>query len=79
MATEKNKIIMDFLDENPQIKGSCYGGQNANISRINDGWYEQTTYWFKSNVIIEYINKLKEIIPKDEFIKNFPDNERIGW
>lgn len=78
MATKQNQKVMKFLDENPQIKGSCYGGR-ADVSRINDGWYEQGEYWFDSDVIMIYVNKLKALIPQELFEKNIPENERINW
>lgn len=76
--TTQNKKVMDFLDENPQMKGSCYGGR-ADVSRINDGWHEQTEYWFDADVVIKYVNKLKALIPQETFEKNIPEEERINW
>jgi len=79
MATKANKQIMNFMDENPVIKGSGYGFDGGLVSRINDKWYECDNYFFKAPVIIEYINRLKTLIPIEKFTKEFPKEERIGW
>jgi hypothetical protein len=63
MANEKNRLLQDFLDANPEFKGKFHGYQHQQpenrrwFSRINDGWHECDDYFIEISDLIEVLEE----------------------
>lgn len=62
MATEKNKELQEFLDNNEEFKGEFLGYKKSRgglgVSRIDDDWFECEEYFISFTDLLATLKRL---------------------